>query len=276
MATWSDAAAELSPLFADGAFELRFALLRGGAAVRVGGRPVTARHAERPDPPAPWSARATCGSAAGWLLAQRAPADPVAAELVLERAVARHTAVRLQRLADVRAALTAELLERLTHRLRTDVSTLQAVAEGAASGLFGPEELAELPAELARTGAQAQRRLSAAREVMAAFAAARPPEPEPLLAVLEDELGATTASPPGEEPLALVPGPGWSACARLLGEAFAGAPPHVAIAAHRDGWALAVGGDGDPEPLLHVALILAAGGGSAAGVNLVVPAAPSR
>jgi signal transduction histidine kinase len=280
MATWSDAAAELSPLFADAAFELRFAL-RGGAAVRVAGGPVATRHAERRDPPAPWSARACCGEATGWLLAMRAPADPIAVRVVLERAVTRHTAVRLQRLAAVRAALTAELLERLTHRLRTDVSTLQAVAEGAATGLFDPDELAELPAELARTGAQAQRRLSAAREVMAAFAATAAPEPEPLLALLEDELGATAAPPPGERPLALVPGPGWAACARLLGEAFAGAPPEVTIAAHPDGWAIAVGGAGEPDPLLHLGLILAAAGGAAetaggAGVNLLVPAAPSR
>jgi hypothetical protein len=65
MGTWSDAAARLSPLFGDAAFELRFAL-HAGAAVRVHGGPVAPRHAEDADPPAPWSARAVCGEAAGW------------------------------------------------------------------------------------------------------------------------------------------------------------------------------------------------------------------
>jgi hypothetical protein len=292
MGTWSDAGAQLAPLFARGAFELRFAL-GGGAAVRTYGGPVAPRHAEAPDVSAPWSAQAACGEAAGRLLATAAPADPDRAQAVLERAVERYAALRLQALARDRAAMTAELLDGLTHRLRTDLSTLQIVAEAATTGLLAHAELAELPDELARTGAQGQQRLSAARDVMRALAPSQPSEPEPLLEVLARELeaaGAPARVPevPGERPLALVPGPGWAACARVL------AGGEIAVAAHPDGWAVSVGppGGGEPVPWIEQRLderffagvFVVAGGGSATAVapaggglrvELVVPAAPS-
>src|SRR4051794_4172745 len=107
-------------------FELRFDLA-GRAAVRVAGGPVAPRHVEPVPPAAPWVAEARCGPAAGWLLAQAAPADPEAARARLQRAVERETAHRLQAAAQAAAPLAADLLERLTHRLRTDVTTLQAV-----------------------------------------------------------------------------------------------------------------------------------------------------
>jgi signal transduction histidine kinase len=292
MGTWSDAGVQLAPLFAGRAFELRFAL-DGGAAVRTHGGPVAPRHAEALDAPAPWSAHARCGEAAGCLLATAAPTDPGRAQAVLERAVERYAALRLQALARDRAAMTAEVLESLTHRLRTDVSTLQIVAEAAATGVLEAAELAELPAELARTGAQAQERLSTARDVMRALAPFAPPEPEPLLEVLARELEAagTPARIPevaGERPMALVPGPGWAACARLL------AGGELAVAAHPDGWAVSAGPLGDGEPVawteqrlgerFYAGLFVVAGGGSAGAVapaggglrvNLVLPAAPS-
>lgn len=292
MRTWSDADAQLAPLFAAEAFELRFAL-GGAAAVRTHGGPVAPRHAEAPDVAAPWSVRAACGEATGWLLATAAPADPDRAQAVLERAVERHAALRLQRLAADRAAMTAELLDRLTHRLRTDLSTLQIVAEGAAAGLLAGSEAAELPAELARSGGEAQQRLSAARDVMRALAPSEPPESEPLLDVLARELEAAGAPErvpevPGERPMALVPGPGWAACARLL------AGGEIAVTAHPDGWAVSVGPPGRGEPVawterrlgerFYAGLIVVAGGGSATAVaradgglrvNLVLPAAPS-
>jgi hypothetical protein len=292
MGTWSDAGAQLAPLFAGGAFELRFAL-GGGAAVRTHGGPVAPRHAEAPDAAAPWSAHAQCGEAVGRLLATAAPTDPDRAQAVLERAVERYAALRLQALARDRAAMSAELLDRLTHRLRTDVSTLQIVAEAASTGLLEAAEMAELPAELARTGAQAQGLLSAARDVMRAFAASARPEPEPLLEVLARELEAAGAPAPvlevpGERPMALIPDPGWAACARLL------AGGELAVAPHPDGWAVSAGPPGDGEPVgwteqrlgerFYAGLFVVAGGGSAGAValaggglrvNLVLPAAPS-
>jgi hypothetical protein len=278
-----EAAAELEPLFG-ATFELRFALRPGGAAVRVHGGPVAPRHAEARDPAAPWAVRAECGACAGWLLAAGEPTDAARARAVLQRAVERHAALRLQALAEAAAALTAELLERLTHRLRTDVSTLQTVAVGAATGAFSAAELAALPGELASTGAEAQRRLSAAREVMAALAPHHPAEPEPLLEVLAGELdaaGVDAALPEarGEEAMALVAGPGWGACARLLADACQG--PEVSLAPHPDGWAVTVAA----REIAHVALILVAAGGAARlhetaqggpRAELVVPAAPSR
>src|SRR4051794_30173768 len=146
-------------------FELRYDRT-GRAAVRIAGGPVAPRHVEPVPPPAPWVAEARCGAAAGWLLAAAPPPDPDAAQALLQRAVERETALRLQAAARELAPLAAELLERLTHRLRTDVTTLQAVADGAINGLFEPADLELLPGELERTGREALRRLSGAREVM--------------------------------------------------------------------------------------------------------------
>jgi hypothetical protein len=125
--------------------------------------------------------------------------------------------------------------------------------------------------------------------------------PEPLIEVLAGELegaGAATriAGVDGEVPVALVPGSGWSACARLLAAALAsdqrlaGAP--VTVRAHRDGWSVVAGGEaGEPVSwteralgeLAHAGAIAVAAGGSASAsaregrlcVQLTVPAAPS-
>jgi hypothetical protein len=297
------AAAALQELFGETPFELRYAL-DGRAAVRACGGPLAPRHAEAVPPPAPWVARACCGDAAGWLLAAAPPAEPERAGALLARAVERHSALRLERLAVQRAALAGDLLERLTHGLRTDVSTLQAVAEGAAAGVFDAAELGELPAEIAGVGRAAQRELSAAREVMTALAPAAPPAPEPLLATLRDELEAASvavavADVAGECPRVLVPGAGWSACARLLAEALAGddrlAGASVGVSADPDGWSVRAGaaGAGSPEPWTGRALgtlaaaghIAAAAGGSADAerladgglrIRLTMPAAPSQ
>ena len=51
---------------------------------------------------------------------------------LLARTVEREAALRAQASRREVSALTADLLERLTHRLRTDVTTLQAVADGRA------------------------------------------------------------------------------------------------------------------------------------------------
>jgi hypothetical protein len=93
---------------------------------------------------------------------------------------------------------------------------------------------------------------------------------------------------PGERPRALVPGPGWAACARLL------AGGEVGVAAHPDGWAVVAGPPGGGEPVawteqrlgerFYAGAIVVAAGGSATAVapaggglriELVVPAAPS-
>ena len=192
-------------------FELRFDLA-GRAAVRVAGGPVAPRHVEPVPPPAPWVIEARCGDAAGWLLAHAAPADPEAARTRLERAVEREAAARLQAAARQLAPLAADLLERLTHRLRTDVTTLQAVADGAVKGLFEPADLELLPGELERSGREAQRRLSAAREVMGVLTPGARSEPEPVEATLRTELAAagreaTITGPAGEIPGRSSPAP---------------------------------------------------------------------
>lgn len=299
---FDDAAAALAPLFGSACFELRYGL-DGRAAVRVHGGPLAPRHAEAVPPAAPWVAEARCGAAAGWLLAVAPPSDPEHARAVLERVVERHSALRLQRLAAERAALAADLLERLTHRLRTDVSALQAVAEGAVAGLFEPGELAELPAEIAAVGSTAQRELSAAREVMTALAPEAPAAPEPLLETLRAELEAAgarvaVAGAGGERPYVLVPGAGWSAGARLLAQALAGdqrlAGAALEVAADPDGWTVRAGrrGAGAPQAwtghglgaLAAAGHIAAAAGGAAYAerfedgglrVELTLPAAPS-
>src|SRR5919199_416920 len=101
---WTAAARSLEPLLAAARFELRYGP-EGDVAIRQYGGPLAALHAEPPDPAAAWSARARCGHAAGWLLADRAPEDPRAAQEILARAMERHTAERLQALHAARMAL---------------------------------------------------------------------------------------------------------------------------------------------------------------------------
>ena len=115
-------------------FELRFDLA-GRAAVRVAGGPVAPRHVEPVPPPAPWVIEARCGDAAGWLLAAcaRRPTPSGAARCSSARRARGRAAPAGGRRAQL-APLGADLLERLTHRLRTDVTTLQAVADGAVEG----------------------------------------------------------------------------------------------------------------------------------------------
>jgi hypothetical protein len=137
---------------------------------------------------------------------------------------------------------------------------------------------------------------------MPALAPEAPARAEPLLETLRAELeaagaAATIAGVAGERPHALVPGAGWSACARLLAEALAGderlAGARLEVAADADGWRVSAGhGCGAPQPwtgralgALTAAGHLAAAAGGAAGaqllpdgrlsVTLTVPAAPS-
>jgi hypothetical protein len=269
--------------------ELRFDLA-GRAAVRVAGGPVAPRHVEPVPPPAPWVAEARCGAAAGWLLTHTAPPDPDALQERLQRAVERETALRLQAAAHGAAPLAADLLERLTHRLRTDVTTLQAVADGAIKGLFEPEDLELLPAELERSGREALRRLSGVREVMGVLVPGARLAPEPVEATLRAELdGAgrdvSITGPGDESPLTFIPGPGWAACARMLAR-----DPRLVMFELRPaaaGWLLTSGSGGTPVEwtertvgdLAHVGHIVAAAGGSAVvtepfGLRLTLPAAP--
>lgn len=297
----ADRTPRLASLFAGARFELRFSL-GGHAAVRVMGGPVAALHAEPPDPAAAWSARAACGEAVGWLLAERVPADEAEAHDALHHWVARHSSLVLQRIGAQRGRMAADLLETVTHRLRTDISALQVIAEGVLAAPFEDDERPQVRAEVAEVGAEAQRRLSAAREVMTSLHPAAERAPEPLIDALERELEgagvpAVVAGVDGEVPAVVVPGSGWSACARLLAGAraadarLAGAP--IGVRAHPDGWAVAVGepGGGSPVPwterslgeLAHAgAIVVAAGGGAAAArsgerlsIELTVPAAPS-
>jgi hypothetical protein len=303
---WGDAAAALAPLFDDAAFELRFSL-DGRAAVRALAPrgPVARRHAEPADPDAGWSARAGCGRAAAWLLAAAPPRDVAAAGGLLQHALERHTALTLEHLASLEGAILADLLERLTHQLRTDVSTLRAVAEGALAEVFEPDERTGVLTTIGEVGQEAQRRLSAARDVMTALDPASARGREPVLGVLAAELvGAGVDAPldrvPGEAPMASMPGAGWSACARALASALArderlsGAA--VAVRPDPAGWAVTAG---DAEAVAAAApwtedvvgelapagaIVVAAGGFAEAGsaparrlrVRLTVPAAPSE
>jgi signal transduction histidine kinase len=306
---WAAAAQELSGLLDAEPFELRYSL-DGDAAVRVLAPrgPVAPRHAEAPAVRAPWSVAARCGQAAGWLLAGAAPADPVRARAVLQQATDRHTALALQRLGRQQAALTADLLEAITHRLRTDVSTLQVVAEGALAQTFAAAEVDAVAQEVRAVGDESQRRMTAVREVMAAHEPDARRRPEALVRGLQDELEATGRSLPlvvdgadDERAMVLVPGPGWSACARLLAEALAGnarlggAGAEVAISAHPGGWRIIAGAPGAGGaavpwtqqhlgPLVHGGQIVSAAGGSVGAtrvdadrlrVSWTVPAAPS-
>jgi signal transduction histidine kinase len=317
---WTEAARVLAPLLDGARFELRFSL-GGQAAVRAlaPAGAVAARHAEPPDPPAPWSVRADCGDAAGWLLAERAPTDEPLARLVLQRAVDRHSSLLLQRIAAQRGRIAADMLEAVTHRLRTDISALQVIAEGALTVPFEDDERSHVRAEVGQVGAEAQRRLSAVREVMASLHPGAAREAEPLVDTLARELEgagvetvvemrgrapgggvvetAVAAAAAGERPVALVPGPGWSACARLLAAAVAAdgrlAGARLAVGPHPDGWSVTAGAEagGVPLPwteralgeLAHAGMIAVAAGGSVlaaerAGrlrIELTVPAAPS-
>ena len=286
---WTDAARTLAPHFDGARFELRFSL-SGEAAVRAlaPAGPVAERHAEPPDPAAPWSARAACGEAVGWLLAERAPAGEEAARDVLQRAVDRHSSLLLQRIAAQRAAMAADLLESVTHRLRTDIGALVIIAEGALA--VGGDERPRVRAEVGDLGAEAQRRLSAVREVMTSLQPGAAREPEDLLGTLERE-GITAVEPvAGERPAVLIPGAGWSACARLLA---AHATTPVVVRAHPDGWRVTAGSeDGEAVEwteralgeLAHAGAIAVSAGGSASArehggrltVELTLPAAPSR
>jgi hypothetical protein len=304
---WMSAAQQLSGLLDDEPFELRYSL-DGGAAVRILAPrgPVAPRHAEAPDVRAPWSLEARCGEATGWLLAGGAPADPARARAVLQQATDRHTALVLQRLASQHSALTADLLEAITHRLRTDVSTLQLVGEGALAQTFEAAEVDAVAREVRAVAQESQRRMTAVRDVMAAHEPEARRRPEPLAQRLQDELAATGRSlavdgADGEEAMVLVPGPGWAACARLLAEALArdtrlgGAGAEVAIASHPDGWRIIAGAPGAVcaavpwtqqllGPLAHAGQIVSAAGGSVGaarvgdhGLRIIwtVPAAPS-
>jgi hypothetical protein len=294
--SWADARPLLASLFDGARFELRFSL-GGHAAVRVLGGPVAALHAEPLDPAAPWSARADCGGAVGWLLAERAPADEPAARDALQRAVERHSSLMLQRLGAQRGGMAADLLENVTHRLRTDISALQVIAEGALAVPFEDDERPQIRSEVADVGADAQRRLSAAREVMTSLHPAAERAPEPLIETLERELeGAgvpvAVAGVEREVPMVVVPGSGWSACARLLAADDRLAGEAVAVRAHPDGWAVSIGEPGGEAvawterslgELAHAgAIVVAAGGGASAAradgrlwIELTVPAAPS-
>ena len=104
--------------------ELRYDA-HGRCAVRVCGN-VLEDHVVAAPPVAPWVIEARCGAARGWLLGPAPPAADAQAWLELE--VARRTAAARERQVTALAALDALLIERLTHRLRTDVMTLGTVA----------------------------------------------------------------------------------------------------------------------------------------------------
>jgi hypothetical protein len=167
---------------------------------------------------------------------------------------------------------------------------LRAVADGAIKGLFEPEDLEFLPGELERTGREALRRLSGAREVMGVLAAGARRAPEPVEATLRAELEgagreAIITAPADEIPLTLIPGPGWAACARVLAS-----DPRIGmfvVGPDRSGWSIDCGAAGTPVEwsertigeLAHVGHIVAAAGGSAVatdpfGIRLTLPAAP--
>lgn len=272
-------------------WELRYDL-HGRCAVRVAGGEVMARHVEAV-PSAPWMIEARCGTARGWLLATAVPDDPEREAVRLEAEVTRRTALARERQALALAALDADLIERLTHRLRTDVMTLGAVAEGALEGVFADEAEAVM-AELRRTSQEAQRRLTVAREVMTVLAG-ETAAPEPIAATLRAELegaGRDAVVVAGdEEAWTLIPGAGWAACARLLAAdarfaAFEVAPDEWGwrVTARAGGDAAHDGASAADEPsspagawsrtdAAAAAHMVVAAGGHVAGSALILPAA---
>ncbi|MDA0141759.1 hypothetical protein OJ962_29980, partial [Solirubrobacter sp. CPCC 204708] len=241
------------------AFELRYDRF-GHVAVRCAGGDVMERHVEA-EPAAAWMIEARCGAAAGWLLAPHAPADVAGARAWLEVEVARRTAAAWERHARALAALDADLIERLTHRLRTDVMTLGTVAEGALTGVFA-DESAEVAAELRRTSQEAQRRMTAAREVATVLAAGSTGAPERIDDTLRAELegagrDATVTVAADEAPWTRIGGAGWAAAARVL--AAADRLAAFTIEPDEDGWRVTA---------------TAAGEGTAAGERGEAAAAP--
>lgn len=255
-------------------FELRYDRF-GRCAVRVSGdpaHPVLVRHVEPLPLAAPWVAEAGCGTATGWLLGSEPPEDPERARVALAREVERRTALALEQRLKQLAAFDAELLERLSHRLRTDVMTLDAVVEGALSGAFATDEHGDILGQVKATTAEAQRRLSAAREVMGVLDPRARQAPEPLVRTLSVELegvgrDVTVTVEAEEEPWTLIPGPGWAACARRLAEVEELAA--ITVAPDPDGWRIHANCD-----LSAAAHLVVAAGGSANG-GLVLPAAPA-
>jgi signal transduction histidine kinase len=272
--------------------ELRYDL-HSRCAVRVSGGPVAARHAEAAPPDAPFVATARCGGAMGWLLSRAEP-DELAIER-FEREVERRTAHERERLARAGAAMTVDAVERLVHRLRTDVMTLQSSAELAFAGLLEPSE--ELTRELTRAGQEAQRRLTFARRTVSGLEPRARLEPEPIARTLEEELEgagrrARVHAVLDEQAQALIPGAGWGFCAQLFAAdarltAFAIEPCPL-------GWRV-IGGTQTGEPvdwteravgeLVHAGHVIVAAGGAATAqraqdgtlrIVVEVPAAPSE
>jgi hypothetical protein len=203
------------------------------------------------------------------------------------------------------AAVAASLLERLTHSLRTDIATLQAVADGLARGVFDPAEWRAITDEVANVGRQAQQRLTMAGDVMSVLAPPGEDPSEPVEESLRAELegaavSVTVDGVDDERAMTHIPGAGWAASARALADALTrderlgGERAHVAVRPHPDGWAVTAGlrsAGAQPVAWTEAALgelvvagqIAAAGGGwtSAVGgddtleVELVLPAAPS-
>ncbi len=154
------------------------------AAVRVAGRARRRRATSSPRrrPRRGWS-RPAAAAAAGWLLAPAAPADPD--RRAGAPAGTRSTGGprwRSRHSPRQAAASGADALERLTHRLRTDVMTLQARSPTPRSaGCSSPEELVALPRpSWGAPRREAQRRLTDARAVMRVLDPAARSAPEPV------------------------------------------------------------------------------------------------
>jgi hypothetical protein len=174
--------------------------------------------------------------------------------------------------------------------LITGIGTGSSAGTGEGALAVGGDERPRVRAEVGDLGAEAQRRLSAVREVMTSLQPGAAREPEDLLGTLERE-GITAVEPvAGERPAVLIPGAGWSACARLLA---AHATTPVVVRAHPDGWRVTAGSeDGEAVEwteralgeLAHAGAIAVSAGGSASArehggrlaVELTLPAAPSR
>jgi hypothetical protein len=291
-----------------GAVEVRFSL-SGRCAVRLAAPrgPVAPRHAEPPEPAAPWTARARSGRATRWLLAAAPPEDPKHARAMLTRIVERQTAHALSALARQSRVIAADVLDGLTHRLRTDVGALQAVAEGLLAGAVEPAERVGLPEQLRMVGRDAQDHLSAARELMSTLAPEAPDAAEPVVDVLRGELGAAglppaVGPPDREHAMAHVPGVGWTVCAREIAGALAtdprlgGEAAEVHVTPDPYGWAVTVGDpaarhavavdwtEAELGPIAAAGRLAAAAGGWVAAwrgpgeslvVRIVTPAAPS-